>query len=133
MYHHQENDELKARFSIWLEKLVRNARVDYKRIYKKNPEPLYLADISEQDEPRTDDIILPVNNETFEFEEECLARAFEQLPLMRQRILSMLFIENIKPDEIAKRLNCSTRFVYNNRARALDKLKKFLSKGGDFK
>lgn len=77
------------------------------------------------------DIIIRDQNSTFDFEEERLAKAFYQLPLMKRKILEMLFVENIKPDEIAKRLNCSPQYVYNQRLRAIKKLREELAKGGD--
>ena len=33
--------------------------------------------------------------------------AFSSLPLMRQRILIMLFVEELTPSEIARKMNCS--------------------------
>ena len=56
----------------------------------------------------------------FEFEKERLAEAFSK-PLMRKRILTMLFVEKISPDEISKKLNCSLQYVYNHLRSELDK------------
>ena len=60
-----------------------------------------------------------------------LARAFANLPIKRQQILTMLFVEERKPEEIAKLLNCSAQHVYDQRYQALKKLRIALSKGGD--
>ena len=70
---------------------------------------------------------------TFDFEEERLADAFRKLPIKRQRILSMLFVEEKKPEEIAKCLNCSVQYVYDQRYQALKKLRLSLDEWGDDK
>ena len=70
-------------------------------------------------------------HEGFDFEEERLATAFSKLPLMRQKILMLLFVEEKKPYEIAKQLHCSVQYVYNQRSLAIKKLRDLLCKGGD--
>ena len=50
---------------------------------------------------------------------------------MRKRILTMLFVENIGPDEISKNLNCSPQYVYNQRYKALKALRNELDKDGE--
>ena len=42
----------------------------------------------------------------------------------------MLFVEEKKPEEIAKELNCSAQHVYDQRYQALKKLRIELSKEG---
>lgn len=64
----------------------------------------------------------------FDFEEERLARAYSSLPLMRREILRLLFVEDLKADEIARRLNCSIQHVYNQRSLALKRLRQLLEK-----
>lgn len=69
------------------------------------------------------------NTQSFEFEEEKLANAFLSLPLMRQRVLEMLFIEELSAIEIAQKMNCSVKYVYDQKYLALQKLRKSL--GGE--
>ena len=95
MHHTEEyknHDELRGRFTVWLEKVVKNAKINYI---------------------------------------ERLAEAFSKLPLMRKRILTMLFVENISPDKISKNLNCSPQYVYNQRYKALKALRNELDKDGE--
>ena len=63
----------------------------------------------------------------FIFEEERLARAYRRLPLMKKRILTLLFVEQLEPAEIAARLHCSVQNVYNQKYRAIKALKEWLS------
>lgn len=67
---------------------------------------------------------------SFEFEEERLAAAFRNLPIKRQQILEMLFIEQMKPEEIARVLNCSVQHIYNRRSSALKALRFALKEEG---
>ena len=66
----------------------------------------------------------------FDFEEEKLERAFQNLTGQRQRILTMLFVEEKTPEEIARQLGCSKQNVYKQRSQALRTLKNLLEKGG---
>lgn len=123
MYQGQKYDEpdvLRARFTKWLEKLIKNARIDYLRQLKNVPETISIDSLFEDEQLVGDsDVTISDSKTAFDFEEERLAKAFYELPLMKRRILEMLFVEEIKPEEIAKRLNCSAQYVYNQRSRAI--------------
>ena len=66
---------------------------------------------------------------SFEFEEEHLANAFASLPLFRQTVLEMLFVQELTPLEISKRMHCSVKYVYDQKYLALQKLRRLL--GGE--
>ena len=135
--HHTEkyknHDELKGRFTVWLEKVVRNAKINYIKKLKREPQLVYLEEIPESVLTTQNSSYEVYTKSEFEFEEEKLSKAFSKLPLMRKRILTMLFVENISPDEISKRLNCSSQYVYNQRYKALKALKNELDKDGERK
>jgi sigma-70, region 4 len=69
-----------------------------------------------------------VSPDSFDFEEQRLAEAFRELPLMRRRILEMLFVEELTPSEIAAKLHCSVQHVYNQRSLAIKRLRERLIK-----
>lgn len=130
-----EKDELRARFTGWLKVTVYRAKLNYMEKKKRQVDAVSMEVLSE-------DIWVKENSETewikrisapneFDFEEEKMARAFYDLPLLRQKILTMLFVEEKSPKEIAERLNCSVRHVYKQRSLALEKLRVMLGKGGD--
>ena len=52
-----------------------------------------------------------------------LTQEVEKLPEKQKNIFKMLYFENMTADEISKMLNISTEAVYNNKKRAVDKLK----------
>lgn len=137
MNHQQEleKDELRARFTGWLETTVYRAKLNYIRKTKQKIETVSIEDVAESSlissSSEQDWCRQLTEKNAFDFEEEKLARAFAELPLMRQRILTMLFVEEKKPDEIAAKLNCSIQHVYNQRSLALKKLRAMLAKGGD--
>ncbi len=135
MYHRQvdsEHDALRARFTVWLEKLIVNAKKNYLRQNNATLDYVSIEELLEDEQPIGDyDVIIPNAKDSFEFEEERLAEAFYKLPLMKQKILELLFIECIKPEEISSRLNCSPQYVYLQKKRALNKLRKELLDGGD--
>ena len=56
-----------------------------------------------------------------------LARAFFSLPIQRQQILTMLYVDELSPEEIARILNCSVDYVYKTKSRSLNSLRKMLN------
>jgi RNA polymerase sigma factor (sigma-70 family) len=122
-------DELRGRFTRFMEVSVRNARKDYLRKLSRYPETSSLESVPEEILTVRDSIEIG-RKDAFDFEEERLAKAFSQLPLMRQRILVLLFVEELSPTEIARKLNCSVQHVYNQRSLALKKLRQLLEKEG---
>lgn len=135
MYHQRqdknESDILRARFTSWIEKLIKNAKIDYLRQNNKKPECISIDELFEDEQLIGDeDVILTISSSSFDFEEEKLAKAFHKLPLMKRRILELLFIDEFKPEEIAKRLNCSPQYVYDQRYRAIKKMRAHMEKDG---
>ena len=127
-----ERDELRARFTVWLEKTVFYARLKYLERQKPKAEILSIEEIPESALPVYDEVFGKGQPQTaFDFEEERLARAFANLPMKRQQILTMLFVEERRPEEIAKLLHCSPQHVYDQKYQALKKLRIALSEGGD--
>ena len=135
MYHRQvdsEHDILRARFTVWLERLIKNAKINYLEEYKKKIVTMSINTLFENEIPvACEDVQLPDDEDEFDFEGERIAEAFYELSLNKQKILKMLFVDEYKPEFIAKQLNCSVQYVYNQRLRALNALRKKLSKGGE--
>lgn len=124
-------DELRARFTVYIAQVIIHAKLDYIRKTKRRAQEVYLEDL--EMEPSVDFneqyVKLYCSKQSFEFEEEKLANAFSALPLMRQRVLEMLFIEDLTAIEIAEKMNCSVKYVYDQKYLALQKLRKSL--GGE--
>lgn len=134
MNHQQksERDELRARFTVWLETTVYRARLKY--LERENPrvDTVSIEELPESALSVSEQVSYYEHSKfAFDFEEERLAEAFAKLPIKRQKILTMLFVEEKKPEEIARILNCSPQHVYDQRYQALKKLRIALTKGGD--
>ena len=124
-----ERDELRGRFTRFMEICVQNARSNYCIKLSRQLPTLSIEDVPERF--LMDDCLLECGNKKdFDFEEEKLAQAFQKLPLMRRRILTMLFVEQLPPREIAARLNCSVQHVYNQRSLAIKTLRRIIANGG---
>lgn len=129
-----DRDELRAEFTVWLDTLIRRAKLDYLR---KNTIPVDIVsieDLHEDNYPVLEDEWmnhLLLQEDDFNFEQERLAIAYAQLPLLRKQILKLLFVEDLKVKEIARILNCSPNFVSDQKRRALEALRRKLSEGGD--
>ena len=127
-----ERDELRARFTAWLDITVYRARLKYLQRHSPPTDVISIEDLPEDCLITTDtEIFTERGKAAFDFEEERLADAFYRLPMKRQRILTMLFVEEKKPEEIARYLNCSVQYVYDQRYQALKKLRLSLKEGGD--
>ena len=70
-------------------------------------------------------------DDDFNFEEERLATAYAELPLMRQQILKFLYVDELTVGEIAKKLHCSAQYVSDQKQKGLKHLRKKMSEGGD--
>lgn len=119
------SEKLRAEFTSWLTTLMRRARIDYFRSKEREVKTISLDEVSETDFAVQDRYA--IRESSFQFEEERLAKAFFSLPLHRQQILTMLFVEEKKPEEIARILRCSTDYVRLQKYRAIQKLRKLLS------
>ena len=111
-------DELRGRFTRWIVITAENAQKNYLRAEKKQ---LQTVPLEEADVAIVDTALLSA-------EEQRLAEAFRELPLMRRRILEMLFVEELTPSEIAAKLHCSVQHVYNQRSLAIKRLRERLIK-----
>lgn len=130
-----ERDELRAKFTRWLEKVIKRAKIDYLRKYENRPETISYEDIPEKELidlaqrelcPSSTRMQTP-----YDFEEERLTKAFMELPLKRRQVMELLFLADLSETETAKRLNCSLQYVRNQRCIALKKLRSRLMEGGD--
>ena len=119
------SEKLRAEFTSWLTTLMRRARIDYFRSKEREVKTIPLDEVSETEFAVQDRYA--ISESSFQFEEERLAKAFFSLPLHRQQILTMLFVEEKKPEEIARILRCSTDYVRLQKYRAIQKLRKLLS------
>lgn len=135
MNHQQdEGDVLRARFTKWLDIVCYRAKLKHLQKTEERLETVSFEELPEGSQPvYTDDLRKIESMTDFDFEEERLADAFAKLPIKRQQILTMLFVEEKKPEEIAKELNCSPQHVYDQRYQALKRLRIDLAKEGDEK
>lgn len=122
----QERDKLRARFTKWMEVTIYRARLNYLKAQRRKVDeiPLEEAPIGQlccQDVPAAG---------SFDFEEESLARAFAQLPAVKKRIITMLFLLDMTPQEIAGELGCTVQYVYKQKSLAIRRLREVLE-GGD--
>ena len=110
-----DRDELRARFTAWLDTLLKRAKLNY--LERECEEPHESLDSLDEDQlPATEDAYMQTlfSDDPFGFTEERLAKAFSELPLMRQQIL-----------------NCSAQYVSNQKQKGLKYLRKTIVEGGD--
>ena len=123
----QENDELRYRFTAWMQVVVKRAKIDYIRRLKR---------LSSEVSIESKNIFCCLtydnfneysnHNAEFEFDNDKLSKAFMRLSPALRKVLEMLFIENLTPEEIAHKMNCSIQHIYNQRSMALRKLREYL-------
>ena len=117
----EERDELRARFTVWMERLLYRAKIDYIRQLKSVPNEVSLDSIEQT--KFTEELHEVVSFENFEFENESLRAAFSKLPPKKREVLRLLFLEQLDPEDVAKRLGCSVGNIYNLRSMALKTIK----------
>jgi len=125
----QDRDELRGRFTTWLKILVSRAKIDYIRGQKR-----YNTEISIEDTAISKALLYNLSDYSigniaeFDFENDRVAFAFSQLPPKRGQVLTMLFVQNMTPQDIAEKLHCTIEHVYKQRFFALKELKRILNK-----
>ena len=129
MEHSKQNDRLRGEFTVWLEKLIVRAKLSFIRQHSKYLKIISIEGLSEEAFAILDDPI--VSRDTFEFEDEKIERAFTKLPISRRRILIMLFLEELTPEEVANKIGCSVNSVYLQRMRAIKELRKLITRGDE--
>ncbi len=132
-HNHETKDEIRAKFTIWLDVVLSNAQKKYIKTYANRLDEVPLDDamLSVLEDPQDpyEDIGKPKND--FDFQEARLAKAFQQLPVMRKEVLRLMFVEELSAKEIAARLNISEEYVRQQKSRAFRKLRSALDEGGD--
>lgn len=130
-----ERDELRARFTGWLEVTLYRAKLNYVKKLERDRGMVYVDELPEElwasENPEKNWIQGISEPGGFQFEEERLENVFCILSEQRQKILTMLFVEERTPKEVAGRIGCSLQHVYKQRSQALKQLRKMLEEGGE--
>lgn len=129
-----DRDELRARFTAWLDTLIRRAKLDYLRKYHIPIEIISLEELREENMPISEDVWMRkmlFEEDDFCFEEERLAKAYAELPLLRKQILKLMYVDELEVKEIARLLNCSAQYVSNQKQKGLKYLRKCMTEGGE--
>lgn len=129
----EDRDELRARFTGWLDTMLYRAKLKYIDKHRQAYEVVSLDEIPAEliEDPVDYYAKVEQSNKDFDFEEGKLSRVFSELPLMRREVLRLLFAEEKTPEEISHQLHCSVNYVHLQKSRALKKLRSQLMEGGD--
>ncbi len=129
-----DRDELRAEFTVWLDTLIRRAKLDYLRKHHVPLDIMSLEELHEDNMPVSEDTWMRqmlFEEDDFNFEEERLAQAYAELPLLRKQILKLLYVDELEVKEIARLLNCSAQYVSNQKQKGIKHLRKRMTEGGD--
>lgn len=102
-----DNNDLIYRFTAWLKVVVKRAKIDYLRRDKGKQSEVSLYDDDLSNKLIASDGITSASSIDFDFNNERLAKAFNKLSANRKRILIMLYVDRIPPEEIAKEYSYS--------------------------
>ena len=123
-------DELQARFTVWLEKVIYSAKIDYIRQSTKEPKRISLEDAERRNEiAYSQDIKLEdydISKGEYAFDNERIELAFSTLSKVARQVLLLLYVFDMTPDEVASELGCSVQNIYKVRAHAIANLKEML-------
>ena len=108
--------------------MVKRAKLNYINMSKIPVEIVSLECLKDIDSIETESTGVS-ERKVFEFEQEGLEQAFFMLSASRREILQYLYVEELTPKEISRKMNCSIGHIYNQHSMALRILRKLL--GGD--
>ena len=113
-------DEIRAMYTAYIERVADFARKEYLRTLRYRVQETPLEEQSEDTLALVEDRYFP---DEFDLAEGWLSRAMNNLPLLRQQVLLLAFIEKLPAQEISERLGCAVSYVYKQKCLALQKLK----------
>lgn len=120
----QQNDDLRNRFTAWMQVVVKRAKIDYIRRLKAHPREVSIED----ENVRNKLFYKPTESmrvaNTFSFDNRRLETVYKKLSPQKRRILELLYVHNYTPEEVAGILHCCIRNVYNQRSLILKELRK---------
>lgn len=122
------DDPLRAQFTAWLTTLLVRAKNKFFEDRRKEMTIISLDELPVDlvEDPTDYYGHIEIGRVDFNFEEEKLAKAFSELPLMRREVLRLLFVEELTVEEIAQKLCCSKEMVRQQKSRAIRKLRAVL-------
>lgn len=125
---------LRCRFTKWLEILIYRVKLNYLSDLSKRTETLSLDELIDkgfQAEDPNNAYLSVESHDSFSFGDDTITEAFMKLPERRREILKLLYMDGLKPIEVATLLGCSLQHVYNRRSAAINELRKALKEKGD--
>ena len=119
-----QKDELRMRFTAWVDKVMFHAREDYLKRMRRLPQTVDIERVSEE--------ILAVEDlydlwgdgpRDFFFEKKRFNDALHLLTDEQHQLLVMLYIDQMTAREISASLGCTVQNVYNRKSRTLQYLR----------
>jgi len=112
---------------------VRNldrAEANRDKHYADEPAEYILELLSRKDNYPSDSFVLYADGHSYTVESETLYKALLSLPEKQRSVLLLDFWRDLTDEEISKRLEVTTRTVYNLRRRAYSRVREFYEKRG---
>ena len=124
----KQQDELRARFTVFIQHVIIHARISYLRQIQKTAFEISFSEIKNTPAQDFDTQYKEFMTDrlNFNFEEDILAKAFSSLPLMKKKIIKLAFLYDYSPAEIAQKLHCPIKYVYDQKYLAIKKLQKIM-------
>ena len=119
-------NEIRAMYTAYIGRVAGYARQEYLRTLSHRSQEIPLEELPEDTLSLVQDRPFP---DEFEFAEDRLSQAANDLPLLRRQMLALAFVEQLSAPEIAERLGCSVNYVYKQKCLALRKMKDAMEDG----
>lgn len=132
MNYQEENsyDELRARFTKWMEVTLYRAKVNYKKAQKRKNKDVFIDDVMSEitsvSYAKEDTFSEVIRQDSFYFDNDSVNNSFDSLTAVEQRILTELFLYNKDIKEISEELGYSLSHTYRLKDDALSNMRKML-------
>lgn len=124
-----QDDELRIRFTAWITTVFQRTKVDYIRKQCRQPKLIPLDSIAKDEFCSVHIYNNAIESaESFEFDDENVAKAFSALSSLRQKILTLIFVQGKTAEQVAAILRCSTKHIFNEKSIALKQIKEYLGR-----
>lgn len=126
-YYGIQKDELRMRFTAWLDKVMYHAREDYLKRLRKLPRTVDIDKVPEEILAAEDIYDLWGNGpRDFFFKNKRFNDALHLLTDEQHQLLVMLYIDQMTAREISVALGCTVQNVYNRKSLTLQHLRNTL-------
>jgi RNA polymerase sigma factor (sigma-70 family) len=124
------DDDLRNIFTAFMQQVVHNAKIDYIRRNSAKVKTETSLDVADQTKLSYEQNFGLTPQNEFDFQNDRLVEGFALLSAPQRKIITLLFAQGLTASEAAGVLDCPVEYIYDQKRKSLQKLRKQMTDGG---